>query len=175
MAIQLIVAKEFGLTSNENPNQGSYIIDELTDLVEQAVLEEFRNIARRGGVLGALEKQYQRGRIQEESLYYEEQKQSGAIPIVGVNTFINENKRFDYDRMEIRRADVGEKNMQLQRLLEFERHHAGEVEPAIQKLKDATLSDGNIFEALLEAVKVASIGRITKVLFELGGQYRRNV
>jgi methylmalonyl-CoA mutase len=175
MAIQLIVAKEFGLTSNENPNQGSYIIEELTDLVEQAVLEEFRNIARRGGVLGALEKQYQRGRIQEESLYYEEQKQSGAIPIVGVNTFVNENKRFDYDRMEIRRAETEEKNLQIQRLQEFERHHAGEVEPAIQKLKDATLSDSNIFEALLDAVKVASIGRITKVLFDLGGQYRRNV
>jgi len=175
MAIQLIVAKEFGLTANENPNQGSFIIEELTDLVEKAVLEEFRNIARRGGVLGALEKQYQRGKIQEESLYYEEQKSNGTLPVVGVNTFVNENIKFDYDRMEVRRADKNEKELQLQRLLEFERHHAGEVDPAMKKLVNAAQTDGNIFEALLDAVKVASIGRITKVLFELGGQYRRNV
>ncbi|MBL8025925.1 MAG: cobalamin-dependent protein [Fibrobacteres bacterium] len=175
MAIQLIVAKEFGMTANENPNQGSFIIEELTGLVEEAVLAEFRNIARRGGVLGAMEKQYQRGRIQEESLYYEEQKENGTVSIVGVNTFINENSRFDYDRMEVRRADIEEKELQIKRLMEFERRHAGESEPALQKLKEAALTGGNIFEALLTAVKVASIGKISKVLFELGGKYRRNV
>ncbi len=175
MAIQLIIAREFGLSLNENPNQGSFIISELTDLVEAAVLEEFCNIARRGGVLGALEKQYQRGKIQEESLYYEEQKESGAISVVGVNFFVNDSPNLDYDRMEVRRADSEEKNRQLERLHEFETRHADKTESALKKLKETALSGGNIFEALLEAVQVASLGKITKVLFELGGQYRRNL
>ena len=175
VAIQLILAKEFGILKNENPNQGSFLIEELTDLVEEAVLEEFHRISRRGGVLGAMEKQYQRNKIQEESLYYEELKHSGAYPIIGVNTFINEDAdRSDYDRMEVRRATAEEKERQLENLKGFEERNKGQAEEALRALKEVALKGGNIFAELLNTVRHVSLGRITNLLYEVGGKYRRN-
>jgi len=177
MAIQLIITKEFGLTKNENPLQGSFIIEELTDLVEEAVLAEFERLNDRGGVLGAMESQYQRGKIQDESLYYETKKHSGELPIIGVNTFLNPNPptEEELNNMQLARATKEEKETQIRNLLEFQERHKEEVGSALERLKQVAISGGNIFEELMETVKVASLGQITKALYEVGGQYRRNV
>ncbi len=178
MAIQLIALREYGLTKNENPWQGSYFFEWLTDAVEEAVLEEFERINQRGGVLGAMELQYQRGKIQEESLYYEKRKQSGELPIIGVNTFVNPNLRGDAvvpaDK-EVARATDEEKRDQLERLRRFQARHAREAGPALERLKKTAMSGGNIFEELMKTTRVASLGQITRALYEVGGRYRRNM
>ncbi|MBM7601194.1 methylmalonyl-CoA mutase [Virgibacillus halotolerans] len=177
MAIQMIINKEFGLTKNENSLQGSFIVDELTDLVEEAVLAEFENMNDRGGVLGAMERQYQRGKIQEESLYYEGKKHSGDLPIVGVNTYLNPNPPTEeqVDSMELARATTEEKEHQITELRRFQDANRTHVETALAQLKKVAASGGNIFEELMETVKVASLGQITNALYEVGGQYRRNM
>ncbi|MFS0575908.1 fused isobutyryl-CoA mutase/GTPase IcmF [Sporosarcina sp. 179-K 3D1 HS] len=177
MAIQMIITKEHGLSKNENPLQGSFIIEELTDLVEEAVLTEFDRLNDRGGVLGSMETQYQRGKIQEESMYYEHLKHSGELPIIGVNTYLNPNppSEEDIDNMEIARATKEEKESQIINLREFQKRHTGETEKALQKLKETAVTGGNIFAQLMETVKVASLGQITNALYEVGGQYRRNM
>lgn len=177
MAIQLIITKEHGLTKNENPLQGSFIIEELTDLVEEAVLKEFDRINERGGVLGAMESQYQRGKIQDESMYYEMKKHSGELPIIGVNTYLNPNppKEEDIDNMELARASKEEKELQIHNLREFHKKHEHECQEALERLKKTAVTGGNIFAELMETVKVASLGQITKALYEVGGQYRRNM
>lgn len=177
MAIQLIITKEHGLSKNENPMQGSFIVEELTDLVEQAVLEEFERINDRGGVLGAMETQYQRGKIQEESMYYEQLKHSGELPIIGVNTYLNPNppSAEAFDSMEVARSSKEEKELQIKNLQDFHKQHEAVCEASLNKLKEVALSGGNIFEQLMETVKVASLGQITKAMYEVGGQYRRNM
>ena len=175
MAIQMIINKELGLARNENPLQGSFIIDELTDLVEEAVLEEFQRIHDRGGVLGAMETQYQRGKIQEESMYYEHKKHSGELPIIGVNTFINPNADDHAYEIELARSTEAEKETQIRNLREFWAKHENECPAAINRLKQVALQNGNLFEELMECVKVASLGQITNALYEVGGQYRRNM
>lgn len=177
MAIQMIISKEFGLTKNENSLQGSYIIRELTDLVEEAVLEEFERINDRGGVLGAMERQYQRGKIQEESLYYEGKKHSGELPIIGVNTYLNPNppSEEEIDSMELARATKEEKEHQITELRNFQTSHENEADHALARLKQVASSGGNVFEELMETVKVASLGQITHALYQVGGQYRRNM
>jgi methylmalonyl-CoA mutase len=177
MAIQMIITKEYGLAKNENPLQGSFIIEELTDLVEEAVLQEFERLNDRGGVLGAMESQYQRGKIQDESLYYETKKHSGELPIIGVNTYLNPNppKEEEIDNIQVARASKEEKETQIKNLMKFKERNQDKVEDALRKLKQVALSGGNIFEELMETVKVASLGQITNALYEVGGQYRRNV
>lgn len=177
MAIQMIITKEHGLAKNENPLQGAFIVEELTDLVEEAVLEEFDRINDRGGVLGAMETQYQRGKIQEESMYYEMLKHSGELPIIGVNTYLNPNppSDADIDNMEIARASTEEKETQIHNLQAFWKVHEEESEAAIARLQEVAVNNGNIFAELMETVKVASLGQITKALYEVGGQYRRNM
>lgn len=174
LAIQLIINREWGLAKNENPNQGSFIIEELTDLVEEAVLGEFGKISERGGVLGAMETGYQRGKIQDESLEYEHKKHAGSLPIIGVNTFENPNPD-EQQSVELARSTQSEKESQLNRLKEFKkRHHATSVD-ASHRLQQTALGGGNVFAALMEAVKHCSLGEITQTLFEVGGQYRRNM
>ncbi|MGX1191731.1 methylmalonyl-CoA mutase cobalamin-binding domain/chain [Metabacillus sp. SLBN-84] len=177
MAIQLIITKEHGLAKNENPLQGSFIIEELTDLVEEAVLKEFDSINERGGVLGAMETQYQRGKIQDESMYYEMQKHSGELPIIGVNTYINPNKPSEdsVDNMEVARASKEEKETQIQNLKAFQERNAAQADAAIERLKQAAIHNQNIFAELMETVNYASLGQITQALYEVGGQYRRNM
>lgn len=177
MAIQMIITKEYGLAKNENPLQGSFIIEELTDLVEEAVLQEFERLNDRGGVLGAMESQYQRGKIQDESLYYETKKHSGELPIIGVNTYLNPNppKEEEINNIQVARASKEEKETQIKNLMKFKERNQDKVEDALRKLKQVALSGGNIFEELMETVKVASLGQITNALYEVGGQYRRNV
>ncbi len=177
MAIQMIITKEHGLTKNENPLQGSFIVEELTDLVEEAVLQEFDRINERGGVLGAMETQYQRGKIQDESMYYEMKKHTGELPIIGVNTYLNPNPPSEdlMDTMELARASKEEKETQIQNLKRFHQTHALEVNEALTKLKQTAIHNGNIFAELMETVKVASLGQITQALYEVGGQYRRNM
>ncbi|MBO8172043.1 MAG: cobalamin B12-binding domain-containing protein [Bacillaceae bacterium] len=175
LAIQMIINKELGLAKNENPLQGSFIIEELTDLVEEAVLMEFERISQRGGVLGAMETQYQRGKIQEESMYYEMKKHSGELPIIGVNTFINENKEEEDQELELARATKEEKETQIRNLRKFQEEHRDESGPALDRLKKVAAEGGNIFAELMETVKVASLGQITDALYEVGGQYRRNM
>lgn len=177
MAIQMIITKEHGLTKNENPLQGSFIVEELTDLVEEAVLQEFERLNDRGGVLGAMETQYQRGKIQDESMYYEMKKHTGELPIIGVNTYLNPNppSAEEVDNMELARATTEEKELQIHNLRAFQEVHAGEVCDALKRLKEAAVSGGNIFAELMETVQVASLGQITKALYEVGGQYRRNM
>lgn len=178
MAIQMIINQEFGMAKNENPMQGSFFQDELTDLVEEAVLAEFMRINERGGVLGAMETQYQRGKIQEESMYYEHQKHSGALPIVGVNSFINPktlDPNYVPPKIEMARATHEEKNFQLNRLRDYQKSHNEDVERELQGLKNAALRGENIFAALMKAAKVCSLGQMTHALFEVGGQYRRNL
>ncbi|MEO8145214.1 MAG: fused isobutyryl-CoA mutase/GTPase IcmF [Betaproteobacteria bacterium] len=175
MAIQLIINKEWGLAKNENPNQGSFIIEELTDLVEEAVLKEFEAISARGGVLGAMETGYQRGKIQEESMYYEHQKHDGSYPIIGVNTFRNANADAVPQKLELIRSSDDEKQSQLRRLREFHARHAAECGPMLARLRDAVIANQNVFEVLVDAVRVCSLGQITHALFEVGGQYRRNM
>ena len=175
MAIQMILANEFGLLKNENPNQGSFLIELLTDLVEEAVLEEFRRISRRGGVLGAMETQYQRSKIQEESLYYETLKQTGEYPIIGVNKFTRDDGDSAYDNMQITRSDKEEKEEILGNLDHFQKEHKDEAQVALDKLKEVALTKGNIFEELLNTVEYASMGQITQLLYEIGGKYRRGM
>jgi isobutyryl-CoA mutase len=175
MAIQLIINREWGLAMNENPYQGSFVIDELTDLVEEAVLKEFEAIASRGGVLGAMETGYQRGKIQEESLYYEHRKHDGSYPIVGVNTFRNPHGDPIPQKLELARSTEDEKQGQLARLAEFQRRHDGAAPAMLQRLRDAVIRDANVFEVLMDAVRVCSLGQITHALFEVGGRYRRNM
>ncbi|SFB03535.1 MULTISPECIES: fused isobutyryl-CoA mutase/GTPase IcmF [unclassified Bacillus (in: firmicutes)] len=177
MAIQMIITKEHGLTKNENPLQGSFIVEELTDLVEEAVLQEFERLNDRGGVLGAMETQYQRGKIQDESMHYEMKKHSGELPIIGVNTYLNPNppSEEDVDNMELARATTEEKEMQINNLRSFQSQHKDVSEEALKRLKHTAVSGGNIFAELMETVKVASLGQITKALYEVGGQYRRNM
>lgn len=177
MAIQMIITKEHGLTKNENPLQGSFIVEELTDLVEEAVLAEFDRLNDRGGVLGAMETQYQRGKIQDESMYYEMLKHSGELPIIGVNTYLNPNPPSEeaVDNMELARATKEEKELQIQNLRAFQEEHKDEAQAALQRLKEVAVSGGNIFAELMETVKVASLGQITRALYEVGGQYRRNM
>ncbi|WP_027723984.1 fused isobutyryl-CoA mutase/GTPase IcmF [Tuberibacillus calidus] len=176
MAIQLIITKELGLAKNENPLQGAYIIEELTELVEEAVLAEFERINARGGVLGAMEVMYQRGKIQDESLYYEMKKHSGELPIIGVNTYLNPNKSEEViQELTLARATKEEKEQQIRNLQAFHEKHAAEVDQALAELKETALSGGNIFETLMETVKHASLGQITRALYEVGGQYRRNM
>lgn len=176
MAIQLIITKELGLFKNENNLQGSFIMEELTDLVEEAVLREFERISERGGVLGAMETQYQRSKIQEESMYYEHKKHNGELPIIGVNTYLNPNEESDEElTIELARATKEEKDSQVAHVEEFKQKHKGESEEALHRLKQVAMTGGNIFEELMETVKVASLGQITRALYEVGGQYRRNM
>ena len=177
MAIQMIITKEHGLSKNENPLQGAFIIDEITDLVEEAVLQEFDSLNDRGGVLGSMETQYQRGKIQEESMHYEMKKHSGELPIIGVNTYLNPNPptEEDIDNMEIARATKEEKETQITNLRAFQNTHENKTEQALQNLQQVAVSGGNIFAELMETVKVASLGQITNALYKVGGQYRRNM
>jgi methylmalonyl-CoA mutase len=175
MAIQLIINREWGLAKNENPNQGAFIIDELTELVEEAVLAEFERIAERGGVLGAMETGYQRGRIQDESMHYEMLKHTGEYPIIGVNTFRNPHGDPIPESLELARSTEEEKQSQLTRLNGFHQRHASEAPAMLQRLKDAVIENRNVFEVLMDAVRVCSLGQITSALFEVGGQYRRNM
>ncbi len=175
MAIQMIVAREFGLAKNENVNQGSYILEELTDLVEEAVLKEFERLNERGGVLGAMETQYQRSKIQEESLLYERLKHSGELPLVGVNTFINPDPalRGELTVPALTRATVEEKDGQIARLRAFQHEHAAAANTALARLRQVAAERGNIFAELMQTVRVASLGQITQALYEVGGEYRR--
>jgi methylmalonyl-CoA mutase len=175
MAIQLIINREWGLAKNENPNQGAFIIDELTELVEERVLQEFEKITERGGVLGAMETGYQRSKIQEESMHYEMLKHTGEYPIVGVNTFRNPHGDAVADTLELARSTDEEKQSQLQRLAEFQALHAAESPVMLQRLQHAVIANQNVFEVLMDAVRVCSLGQITNALFEVGGQYRRSM
>jgi isobutyryl-CoA mutase len=174
MAIQLIINREWGLAKNENPNQGSFIIEELTDLVEEAVLQEFEAIASRGGVLGAMETGYQRGKIQEESLYYEHKKHDGSYPIIGVNTFLNPKGMAQQD-IELARSSEDEKQSQLQRLAEFHARNAEEAPKWQARLRQTVINNGNVFAVLVDAVRYCSLGQITAALYLVGGQYRRSM
>src|SRR5690606_2453422 len=164
-----------GLAMNENPNQGSFIIDELTDLVEAAVLEEFDRINERGGVLGAMETGYQRGRIQDESMLYEHRKHDGSLPIVGVNTFVDPHAGRNEVEIELARATEEEKQSQLSRVQSFQAAHVSEAQEALSRLKDAAISGENVFAVLMDAARVCSLQQVTEAFFEVGGQYRRNV
>ncbi len=177
LAIQLIINQEFGLSKNENTNQGAFIFDELTELVEEAVLTEFETISRRGGVIGAMESQYQRGKIQEESMLYEHLKHSGELPVVGVNTFLRDSASEDLviGDLELTRATVEEKDGQISSLRDFQKAHADAMPAALERLQEVARSGENIFAELMETVKVASLGQITDALFAVGGQYRRNM
>ena len=175
MAIQLIINREWGLSMNENPLQGSFVIEELTDLVEEAVLAEFDRIAERGGVLGAMETGYQRGRIQDESMLYEHRKHDGSLPIVGVNTFRAPESDEAPREIELARATEGEKQSQLDRLADFQSRNAGEAGAAIRRLQDVATGEGNVFDELMHAARVCSLGQLTEAFFEVGGQYRRNM
>jgi methylmalonyl-CoA mutase len=175
MAIQLIINREWGLAKNENPNQGAFIIDELTELVEEAVLAEFERIADRGGVLGAMETGYQRGKIQDESMHYEMLKHTGELPIIGVNTFRNPDEDAPPITIELARSTEAEKQSQLQRLQSFQERHAQTAPEMIDRLKQTVIDNGNVFEVLMDAVRVCSLGQITGALFEVGGQYRRSM
>ncbi|GIH72867.1 fused isobutyryl-CoA mutase/GTPase IcmF [Sphaerimonospora thailandensis] len=175
MAIQLIINREWGLAMNENPLQGSFIIDELTDLVEEAVLTEFERISDRGGVLGAMETGYQRGKIQDESMLYEQRKHDGSLPIIGVNTFRNPDGDVQHGPLELARGTEQEKQSQLERLRAFHKARADDAPAALDRLRRAAMSADNAFEVLMDAARVCSLGQITEALFEIGGQYRRNV
>ncbi len=174
MAIQLIINREYGLNKTDNPLQGSFIVDELAEIVEAAVLAEFERISDKGGVLGAMESMYQRGKIQEESLYYETLKDSGEFPIIGVNTFLPE-KHADWKPIELSRASETEKNDQIARLNAFKQRHSAKSADCLRRLRDTALTGGNIFEELLTTVRYCSLGQITAVLYEVGGRYRRNM
>jgi methylmalonyl-CoA mutase len=177
LAIQLVINREWGLAMNENPLQGSFIIDELTDLVEEAVLREFEAINERGGVLGAMETGYQRGRIQDESLLYEHRKHDGSLPIVGVNTFLKPDGGEDATprTLQLARATEAEKQSQLERVRTFQQEHREEADAALARLKTAATSGENVFAVLVDAARVCSLQQVTEAFFEVGGQYRRNV
>ncbi len=175
LAIQLIINKELGQNKNENPLQGSFIIDELTELVEQAVLAEFRSISERGGVLGAMERMYQRSKIQDESLYYETLKHSGKLPIVGVNTFLDPQGSPTIVPGEVIRSTSEEKEYAIRSREAFQERNKGRAEPALERLQTAAVENGNTFESLIEACKVCSLGQLSAALYRVGGQYRRNM
>ncbi|OYU56172.1 MAG: methylmalonyl-CoA mutase [Chitinophagaceae bacterium BSSC1] len=175
MAIQLIINRELGTAKSENPNQGSFLMEELTDLVEEAVLIEFDRITERGGVLGAMERMYQRNKIQEESLHYETLKHTGELPIVGVNTFLNKKGSPTILPGEVIRSTTEEKEQQIQNLHLFWKRNATKNQAALEQLKTIALQNGNLFEALMETVKYCSLGQITHALYQVGGQYRRNM
>jgi isobutyryl-CoA mutase len=175
MAIQMIINREWGLAMNENPLQGSFVIEELTDLVEEAVLAEFDRIAERGGVLGAMETGYQRGRIQDESMLYEQRKHDGSLPIIGVNTFVRPESDASPKEIELARATEPEKQSQLDRLADFHSRHAADAPAALRRLQDVATGDGNVFDELMKAARVCSLGQLTDAFFEVGGQYRRNM
>jgi methylmalonyl-CoA mutase len=175
MAIQLIINKELGLTKNENPIQGAFIIEELTDLVEEAVYQEFDRITERGGVLGAMETMYQRSKIQEESLYYETLKHNGDFPIIGVNTFLSSKGSPTALPHEIIRATEEEKQTQIKVVKNLNDGNIEKTTKQLELLKQKAIENKNMFEQLMETCKVCSIGQITEALFEVGGQYRRNM
>ncbi len=174
MAIQLVINKEWGLAKNENSNQGSFIIEELTNLVEEAVLQEFERISERGGVLGAMETGYQRGRIQDESMHYEHKKHDGSLPVIGVNTFLNPAEPEKLE-IELARSTDHEKQSQINRLRQFKEKNSELSTSALRDLRQAAITNGNIFEELMNAVRYCSLGQITDLFFEIGGQYRRNM
>ncbi|MGY1742086.1 MULTISPECIES: fused isobutyryl-CoA mutase/GTPase IcmF [unclassified Blastococcus] len=176
LAIQMIIDREWGLAANENPLQGSAIVEELTDLVEAAVLAEFDRIAERGGVLGAMETGYQRGRIQDESMLYEHRKHDGSLPIIGVNTFLDPHRSEQpATSLELARATEDEKKSQLARLEDFHTRHAAEAPAALARLREVAMGGGNVFAELMDAVRVCSLGQISEAFFEVGGRYRRSV
>lgn len=175
MAIQLIINRELGTAKNENPNQGSFLLEELTDLVEEAVLAEFNRLTERGGVLGAMEKMYQRNKIQEESVVYEHLKHTGELPIVGVNTFLNKKGSPTITPSQVIRATTEEKEMQIKNLKAFWERNQESSQEMLRHLKQAAINNQNIFEILMEVVKYCSLGQITHALYEVGGQYRRNM
>ncbi|GAA3193124.1 fused isobutyryl-CoA mutase/GTPase IcmF [Actinocorallia longicatena] len=175
LAIQMIINREWGLSMNENPLQGAFVVDELTDLVEEAVLAEFERISERGGVLGAMETGYQRGRIQDESMLYEQRKHDGSLPIIGVNTFRNPAGETGHGPVELARATEAEKRSQLDRVRGFQERHRAESQDALRRLKEVVQNDGNAFASLMDAARVCSLQQITEAFFEVGGQYRRNI
>ncbi len=175
MAIQMIINREWGVAKNENPNQGSFFFEQLTDLVEEAVLKEFDRLSERGGVLGAMETGYQRGKIQDESLHYETLKHDGTLPIIGVNTFLNPNPPSEARTIELRRSTEEEKQSQIERLRDFQTRHRDEAPAMLLRLKETAAVGGNVFAVLMDAVRCCSLGQITAALFEAGGQYRRNM
>jgi methylmalonyl-CoA mutase len=177
LAIQQIINREFGMVFNENATQGSFLVEQLTDLVEEAVLAEFDRLTERGGVLGAMERQYQRGQIQDDSMKYEHLKHTGALPIVGVNTFLAKGpaQASTPREIEIRRASYDEKHECIRRLRAFQAEHAHEAPSALARLQEVALSGQNLFAELLRATESCSLGQITHALYEVGGQYRRNL
>jgi methylmalonyl-CoA mutase len=176
LAIQMIINKEWGLAMNENPTQGAFITDELTDLVEKAVLAEFDAINERGGVLGAMETGYQRGRIQDESMLYEHRKHDGSLPIIGVNTFRKPHVDGEEPAtVELARATESEKESQLARVRTWQETHTSEAADALERLRLAAINDENVFAVLMDAARVCSLQQVTEAFFEVGGQYRRNV
>lgn len=175
LAIQLVINHELGLSKNENPLQGAFIIEELTDLVEQAVLQEFRNISERGGVLGAMERMYQRSKIQEESMYYETLKHNGNLPIIGVNTFLDPQGSPTVLPKEVIRSTTEEKELTIKDLNNFHTFHEKEAKIALKNLQSTAINNENLFESLMEAAKVCSLGQMSQALYEVGGQYRRNM
>jgi methylmalonyl-CoA mutase len=176
MAVQLIIMREFGLTKNENVWQGSYILEQLTELVEEAILDEFEHISKRGGVLGAMELQYQRGKIQDESMLYEQRKHSGELPIIGVNTYLNprEGNLIPFD-IPLSRSTSEEKQGQIDNLRDFQKRNAAKAQETLEKLQKVAVSGGNIFEQMMETARFASLGQITGALYRVGGKYRRNM
>ncbi|MGW6932384.1 fused isobutyryl-CoA mutase/GTPase IcmF [Lentzea sp. NPDC054927] len=175
MAIQMIINKEWGLSANENPLQGSFVIDELTDLVEEAVLMEFDRISERGGVLGAMETGYQRGRIQDESMLYEQRKHDGSLPLIGVNTFLPEDGTREVVKIELARATEEEKESQVDRTRAYQAAHRDEAQKALARLREVAQTNENVFAVLMDAARVCTLGQITEAFFEVGGQYRRNI
>ena len=175
MAIQMIINREFGMNKTDNPFQGSFLVNELIDLVEEALLQEFERISDKGGVLGAMESMYQRSKIQEESLYYEMKKDSGELPIIGVNTYLAEQEKSEELEIELSRSSSEEKGDQIKRLQDFKKCHKDKSEEALRKLSEVALAGENIFEELLSTVNYCSLGQITNRLYEIGGKYRRNV
>ena len=177
LAIQLIINRELGSTRNENATQGSFFIETLSDRVEEAILAEFDRISARGGVRGAMERGYQRSRIQDESIYYEQLKHSGQLPIIGVNTFLNPNANDaeTLSKLELARATDAEKESQLQRRNEFIKKQQDKSPQALKKLQDVALSGGNVFAEMMHTVKYCTLGQITRALYDVGGKYRRNM
>ena len=176
VAIQMIISRELGLNFCENPWQGSFIIDELTDLVEEAVYKEFERISERGGVLGAMDTMYQRGKIQDESLYYESKKHDGSFPLIGVNTFLpKEGQEDEVREQELIRSSVSEKDDQIRHVREFRKLHGSESAKLSRRLKAVAANRGNVFEELMNTVKSNSLGQISAALYEVGGEYRRNM
>jgi methylmalonyl-CoA mutase len=176
VAIQLIINKELGLNNNQNPWQGSFFLEQLTDLVEEAVYREFESLSERGGVLGAMETMYQRGKIQEESMYYEKRKHDGSLPLIGVNTFLSETDSTEAAKsVALIRSTDEEKDFQVAAVKSFQQRNAAHAPDALRNLQKVATSGGNVFAELMNAVKVCSLGQISRALYEVGGQYRRSM